>query len=310
MYLQSCRVGQASEDIPLVQSARVEREAFERFVRDCEGVRILHWLTREGAGPGEDPLKLQQSALLERRLKDMPKIFERKRALESLEPRLRSGQISIDEFSQRMAVLLHGCHDCPTTECDDCRTVLAKQVCRQQRRLEQSLRMRQIGSGEFVRQMQRLLDACLLQEYRFPPNYVLRNEQEETAKARCALSQFKWREWGPSRHPVSDSECETIALRFRATRERLAVVTRDIRTKEGLIENQRSRLERLRCERWPSGVGRPVDHQRWCEEINAKIRQLELESSELAAIARTLSDQLFSIGREHAAGCDERRLVS
>jgi hypothetical protein len=309
MYLQSNRVGQLSEDIPLAQQARVEREAFERFVRDCDGVRMLSWLRREGPGPGEDPLQGQQATLLERRLKDMSKIFERKRALEPLEQSLRTGQISMDEFSQRMAVLLHECHDCPTQECGDCRTAFAKKICGRKRQLEQSLRIRQITLGEFFRQMERLLDACLLQEYKFPPDYVLRNEQEETAKARCALSQFKWREWGPSRRPVSDSECETIGGRFRATRERLAAVTRDVQTKQGLIENQRSRLERLQCDRWPSGVRPPPDHPRWCAEIKAKIRQLEQELSQLAESARTLGDQLFSIGRDHAAGCGERRLV-
>ena len=291
MYQYSAPEGQLSQ-VPEAALKRAEREAFQHFLRDCEGIRLLRSLSREKLN------WYDQETLLERRLKEMPKIFERRRALKQLVQALRARQVSLDDFATRSRVLFNDCRECPP-------------VCALKQRIEQSLRIGQLAPDEFSRRMPELLDACIRHEYKFPPGYALQNEQTETANARCALSEFKWRnsvEEGltPSQPRVSRTDCGTVANRLCATRQRLSAVRRELQNKKEQIDSQRRRLDRLLCDRWPSDARRPPDHSRWCAEIKAKIQQFEQELSQLTATAGTLDDELFSIAHEYAAaGCED-----
>jgi|SRR5207249_10915096 len=289
MYYHAVRLGMSSDEIDasVAAQARAERDAFQKFLRDCEGIRLLRSLTREGMN------SIDQWALLTRRLKEMPKIFARRQTLTQLVQSLRAQQISLADFSQQTNGLFNDCKAC------------SPKICALKRRLEQGFQGRQIEPAEFSRQIASLLHECILQEYKFPSGYAFGSEQEETARARCALSEFKWRDYGPSPKHLSRNECETILGRLCALKARLSAVRRDAQNKKEQIDSQRGRLDRLRCERWPSDVRPPADHARWCAEIKSKILQFEQELSQLTATAATLDDQLFSMARDYAAGCED-----
>jgi hypothetical protein len=168
-----------------------------------------------------------------------------------------------------------------------------------------------VGDNIEKAKQNRLAMAALRREYGYPNGYVLRSEEAERRELQCALSEYyvRWfgdepRGIGPNL-PLSADACRDLRRQFCAVSRRLAEVTRDIENTKWQISRQVWRLQRLRCGPWPAGVRPPPQHERWCQEVYARIKTLQARQPQLETTRETLEEQYETLGPRYVTRCLE-----
>jgi hypothetical protein len=141
-------------------SAAASRKAaadwYQRYQSDCKNIRILEHLTREPMGLYEEYI------LLQKRMKELPKLFEDKAKLDGRARLWPKTRVFTDPVAERY-------------------------------RLEEVARKTNALSPEAYK----IELAKLLTRLGYPPNHYLRSLSAELAQARCELSRNIWRSVAP-----------------------------------------------------------------------------------------------------------------